>query len=363
MIADPTLRRDARLRIERDRIARRARRQRGARRPRRPARTAWPTRTWPPAPPTSATSEQRILGQLSGEQPASVLARPGDADRPPGARPLAQRDGRARPATGPGLRHRGGGPGQPHGDRRRGAGDPRRRRPGPVPRPGPRRRGWSSSTATRGWSSSTPTPPTQTRYRQAAAERAARFEGWPAWPTSRPRRSTAVPVELWGNIEFPGEVAACLERGAIGVGLYRTEFLFLNADRPPTEDEQFEAYAAVVRSMQGRPVTIRTLDLGADKLVAYQSAGYAEPNPALGLRSLRLSLRDPGSVPDPAPGDPPGQRPGRRPGHVPPGLDPGRVPPGPRHPRRGRRRADRRGGRRSARTCRSASWSRCPPPP
>ena len=75
-------------------------------------------------------------------------------------------------------------------------------------------------------------------------------------------------------------------------GLYRTEFLYLNRGRPPTEQDQYEAYAAVVRSLGGHQVTIRTLDLGADKLVSYQSAGYAEPNPVLGLRSLRLSLRN-----------------------------------------------------------------------
>ncbi len=97
-----------------------------------------------------------------------------------------------------------------------------------------------------------------------------------------------------GNIEFPAEAAGCLERGAAGVGLYRTEFLYLNADRAPTEDEQFAAYAAVVRSMAGRPVTIRTLDLGADKLVSYQGGAEASAkNPFLGLRSIRLSLRDP----------------------------------------------------------------------
>ncbi len=101
-------------------------------------------------------------------------------------------------------------------------------------------------------------------------------------------------VELWGNIEFAGEVAACLERGAAGVGLFRTEFLFLNAEVPPGEDQQFAAYAAVVRALGGRPLTIRTLDLGADKVAGYRRDGGPETNPALGLRSLRLSLRDPG---------------------------------------------------------------------
>jgi phosphotransferase system enzyme I (PtsI) len=100
-------------------------------------------------------------------------------------------------------------------------------------------------------------------------------------------------VELWGNIEFHGEVEACLNRGAVGVGLFRTEFLFLGSETPPSEDQQFEAYKAVVSSMRGRPILIRTLDLGADKIAAYRKSGYLDANPALGLRSLRLSLRSP----------------------------------------------------------------------
>ena len=118
--------------------------------------------------------------------------------------------------------------------------------------------------------------------------------GWPAWPTCPPRPSTESPVGLWGNIEFPAEVAACLERGAAGVGLYRTEFLFLNGDRPPTEEEQFEAYAAVVRSLArppGHDPDPRPRGRQAGRRT--RTPGYAEPNPALGLRSLRLSLRDP----------------------------------------------------------------------
>jgi phosphoenolpyruvate-protein phosphotransferase (PTS system enzyme I) len=138
-----------------------------------------------------------------------------------------------------------------------------------------------------------PDEPTRERYRRAAAERAARFRGLAGLAGLPAETLDGVRVDLWGNIEFPTEVVGCLERGALGVGLYRTEFLFLSSDRPPTEDEQFEAYAAVVRSLQGRPVTIRTLDLGADKLVSYRTAGYDEPNPVLGLRSLRLLLRDP----------------------------------------------------------------------
>lgn len=96
---------------------------------------------------------------------------------------------------------------------------------------------------------------------------------------------------LLGNIEFPYEVTLCLERGSDGVGLYRTEFLYLGSDVEPTEDVHFEVYDAVVRAMQNRPVVIRTLDLGADKLPGL-AQGDDERNPVLGLRSLRLSLRN-----------------------------------------------------------------------
>ena len=138
-----------------------------------------------------------------------------------------------------------------------------------------------------------PDPPTLVRYRQAAVERTARFQGLADLAHLPAETLDGRVVALLGNIEFPAEVAPCLGRGASGIGLYRTEFLFLNADRSPTEDEQFATYEAVVRSAKGRPVTFRTLDLGSDKLVSYRNGHPPEPNPALGLRSLRLSLRDP----------------------------------------------------------------------
>jgi phosphotransferase system enzyme I (PtsI) len=100
-----------------------------------------------------------------------------------------------------------------------------------------------------------------------------------------------VPVELQANIELPEDVGPALEAGAMGVGLFRTEFLFLNRDDLPDEDEQFEAYRQVVQAMEGRTVTIRTLDLGADK--AMNGAQFAGPNPALGLRAIRYCLAEP----------------------------------------------------------------------
>lgn len=100
-----------------------------------------------------------------------------------------------------------------------------------------------------------------------------------------------VRVELFGNIEFPYEVDHCIDRGADGVGLYRTEFLYLGAEKEPDEECHFRAYSRVVQTMGQRPVTIRTFDLGADK-VPHLPAPEDERNPFLGLRSIRLALRN-----------------------------------------------------------------------
>jgi len=108
---------------------------------------------------------------------------------------------------------------------------------------------------------------------------------------TRPVTLDGIEVELHANIELPGDVAAARENGAMGVGLFRTEFLFLNRDALPDEDEQFEAYRKVVQDMEGRPVTIRTYDLGADKQLAATDGSTI--NPALGLRAIRLSLTEP----------------------------------------------------------------------
>jgi phosphotransferase system enzyme I (PtsI) len=105
-------------------------------------------------------------------------------------------------------------------------------------------------------------------------------------------------VELLANIEQPDDCDAALQAGAAGVGLFRTEFLFMNrAHNLPDEDEQFEAYRRVLQSMQGRPVTIRTIDIGADKPLDaegdYRDGEFTHLNPALGLRAIRYSLSDP----------------------------------------------------------------------
>ena len=99
-----------------------------------------------------------------------------------------------------------------------------------------------------------------------------------------------VRVQITGNIEFPSEAQQCLSRGCDGIGLYRTEFLYLTSPREPTEEDHFAAYSEVVRAMPGKPVVIRTLDLGADKMRT-ATTPEEERKPCLGLRSIRLSLR------------------------------------------------------------------------
>ncbi len=98
-------------------------------------------------------------------------------------------------------------------------------------------------------------------------------------------------VQLLANIEFPYEVKQCEDRGAVGIGLYRTEFLYLGRDDDPTEETHYESYASVVQAMQNKPVVMRTLDLGADKMRSLPNP-EDERNPFLGLRSIRLALRN-----------------------------------------------------------------------
>ena len=109
--------------------------------------------------------------------------------------------------------------------------------------------------------------------------------------TARSATMDGVAVELQANIELPQDVKEVKEAGAAGIGLFRSEFLFLNRDDLPSEDEQFEAYREVADAMDGRPVTIRTLDLGADKTI--NGADRGGPNPALGLRAIRFCLAEP----------------------------------------------------------------------
>lgn len=98
-----------------------------------------------------------------------------------------------------------------------------------------------------------------------------------------------VPIDLQGNIEFPDEITNLIAAGASGVGLYRTEYLYLAGDGEPTEEQHFAAYKRCVELLKGRPLTIRTMDLGADKYTQEQSEA-PERNPMLGLRSIRYCL-------------------------------------------------------------------------
>ena len=98
-------------------------------------------------------------------------------------------------------------------------------------------------------------------------------------------------IELHANIEKPADIVEAKENGATGIGLFRSEFLFLGRDELPDEEEQFEAYRAVAEGMKDQPVTIRTFDLGADKQI--KGAERVANNPALGLRAIRLCLAEP----------------------------------------------------------------------
>ncbi len=139
-----------------------------------------------------------------------------------------------------------------------------------------------------------PTAKTLARYRrlQAAQRRARRdlehLAGVPAVTRDGQR------VQLLANVELPRDLQPALAAGAEGVGLLRSEFLFMNRADLPSEDEQAAMLGEIVEGMAGRPVTVRTLDVGGEKLASALGRLYPEgPNPALGLRAIRLSLREP----------------------------------------------------------------------
>lgn len=138
-----------------------------------------------------------------------------------------------------------------------------------------------------------PTAQDLARYRawqREAAQEGRRLATLANAPT---RTRDGMDIRLYANAEMPPDIAMARARGADGVGLYRTEFLFLRQKGLPTEDEQFIAYRDLVLGMGGLPVTIRTLDLGADKADAAGLVLRGEDNPALGVRGVRLSLRYP----------------------------------------------------------------------
>ncbi|MDJ0738299.1 MAG: phosphoenolpyruvate--protein phosphotransferase [Gammaproteobacteria bacterium] len=126
--------------------------------------------------------------------------------------------------------------------------------------------------------------------RSAAISRTAELRRRGAGPTVTRDGAT---LTINANIELAEDVDVARANGADGVGLYRTEFLYMNRDTPPSEDEHYRAYRDVVDGMRGRPITIRTLDLGADKQPGGGAHGAASSNPALGLRAIRLCLKEP----------------------------------------------------------------------
>ena len=100
---------------------------------------------------------------------------------------------------------------------------------------------------------------------------------------------SGVEMEINANIGHPSDVEMVLENDADGIGLFRSEFLYMESDDFPTEEQQFEAYKTVLEGMKGKRVIIRTLDLGADKQVPYLNIPKEE-NPAMGYRAIRISL-------------------------------------------------------------------------
>lgn len=128
-------------------------------------------------------------------------------------------------------------------------------------------------------------------YRQIQAKRTARRVALSGKASLEPVTLDGTRISLLGNIEFPKEVTTTLENGGDGVGLYRTEFLWLTSDHNPTEEEQFENYRHTIQLLGGRPLTIRTFDLGADKYTQERSE-EPERNPFLGCRSIRYCLQN-----------------------------------------------------------------------
>jgi phosphoenolpyruvate-protein phosphotransferase (PTS system enzyme I) len=137
-----------------------------------------------------------------------------------------------------------------------------------------------------------PDPVVLAEYRALQAELKAERKRLRRLKSTPAQTVDGTPIELFANIELPQDMPEVLEAGADGVGLFRTEFMFLNRSELPGEEEQFEAYRQVAKAMKGRPVVLRTLDLGADKALN-NGEGASKPNPAMGLRAIRFCLSEP----------------------------------------------------------------------
>ncbi|MDR1530218.1 MAG: phosphoenolpyruvate--protein phosphotransferase [Burkholderiales bacterium] len=131
------------------------------------------------------------------------------------------------------------------------------------------------------------------QYRERYQQQKERREALMSLVRRRPKTKDGVETSLFINIEMPDNFTAAQKVGAQGIGLFRTEFLYLNREELPDERTQFLAYRRVVRGMKGKPVILRTLDLGADKIHAgIDSLARVMPNPALGLRAIRLCFAE-----------------------------------------------------------------------
>lgn len=131
-----------------------------------------------------------------------------------------------------------------------------------------------------------------TRYRDRQHEQKRRAMQLLRLADAAARTADGDSIRLWANAEQLKDLDLALRHGAVGIGLFRTEFLYLHRQQPPDEEEQYQSYADAVKRMHGHPLTLRTLDIGADKQLPL-GQDPAEPNPALGLRGIRLSLKFP----------------------------------------------------------------------
>ncbi len=136
-----------------------------------------------------------------------------------------------------------------------------------------------------------PTPELIAEYEQKAKDYEAQKAEWAKLVNEKTVSKDGHHVELVANIGTPKDIKGVIDNGGEGVGLYRTEFLYMGRDNFPTEDEQFEAYKAVLEGMEGKPVVVRTLDIGGDKELPYLKLPH-EMNPFLGYRAIRLCLEE-----------------------------------------------------------------------
>ena len=130
-------------------------------------------------------------------------------------------------------------------------------------------------------------------YRERQAELKAERARLKRLKKTRATTADGTPIDLYANIELPQDLNEVLEAGAEGVGLFRTEFMFLNRKDLPGEEEQFASYREVAEALKGRPVILRTLDVGADKALNGGDGAHTMPNPAMGLRAIRFCLSEP----------------------------------------------------------------------